>query len=310
MNIIFMGTPEFAVPSLKKIAASRHQVLCVVTPPDRPAGRGQVPQPPPVKLCAQELGFPVWQPVTLTDQSFYDRLKEKNPDLIVVVAFRILPVSIIKLPSRGCVNLHASLLPKYRGAAPLQWAIINGDTTTGLTTFFIEEKVDTGNILLQRPVDILPNETSGELALRMQVLGADLLLETIDQIESHGLSGTSQKLLPGSPAPKLEKENGQIKWHEPADKIRNLIRGLNPKPGAFTWWDHKVLKIHQADVLPVNGHQAEPGTIIKVDSRSFVVACGKNNLAITALQLEGKKKLNAEEFLRGVPLHEGQKLGV
>jgi methionyl-tRNA formyltransferase len=267
-----------------------------------------VPLPSPVKQCATACGLPVLQPVSLSNPEFLARLRELGPELIAVVAFSILPGAVIALPPRGCVNLHASLLPRYRGAAPIQWAVINGEIKTGLTTFFIEERVDTGDIILQHEVPILPDETSGELAGRMQEIGAGLLRETVDLIEQGRPAITSQRTIVGCAAPKLSTEDGRIHWEKTAPAICNLVHGLNPKPGAFTLLNGKALKIHRATVTTVGNHGAVPGTIIKANGQ-LVVACGEGALELREVQLEGKRRLSSEEFLRGITLTTGAHCG-
>jgi methionyl-tRNA formyltransferase len=308
MNLVFMGTPYFAVPSLQKLVESQHFVRGVVTQPDKPQGRGRVVSPSPVKVFAQEKGIPVQQPVDLLDPGFLKWLRPLAPDLIVVVAFRILPPEIISLPGKGCVNLHASLLPAYRGAAPIQWAIINGEKQTGLTTFLIEEKVDTGQILLQQEVDILAHETSGELAERMKYLGADLLLETINRLGQGQIKPQPQRGPAGHRAPKLTKEDGRIDWAADAGAIYNRIRGLNPAPGAYTYLNGSLLKIHRAEAVPANGAIPRAGEIVET-GQQLVVACGKDQLVLKEVQLAGKKRMGVEEFLRGIRLERGVQLG-
>ncbi len=238
-----MGTPDFAIPSLKRLIQSRHAVVGVVTIPDKPKGRGRRLSASPVKIFALEHDLKVLTPERLEDESFVDALKELSPDLIVVVAFRILPEVIFSLPPLGTINLHASLLPKYRGAAPINWAIMNGETKTGLTTFYIKKKVDTGDIILQREIEIYPEENFGQLHDRMAELGAEVLLQTVDLIEKGEAKAFRQDEALATPAPKITPEHCQIDWSREAVQIKNQIRGLAPSPGAFTQFRGKILKI-------------------------------------------------------------------
>ena len=309
-----MGTPDFAVPSLGRIAGSRHDCVCVVTRPDTPKGRGQKLSPSPVKLEAQRLNIPTMQPENLKDPHFHSALSDARPDLFVVVAFRILPLSVLMIPRLCSLNLHASILPKYRGAAPINWAIINGEKETGLTTFVIDEKVDTGDIILQEKVEIGDDETAGELYNRLKAEGADLLVETIDLLEA----GKSTRI-PQSPidsigdkagatkAPKIKKENGRIDWNKDPETIRNLIRGTNPYPGAFTTWRDKELKIHRA-AREERECKSKPGEIIVSDPKDgIVVATGGGFLRLLEVQPAGKKKMTASEFVRGYRLSQKEK---
>ena len=308
MNLVFMGTPYFAVPSLQKLAESRHQVRGVVTQPDKPRGRGQALMAPPVKVYSQENGIPVLQPENLREEGFIESLQRIGPDLIAVVAFRILPHEVFSIPPKGAVNLHASLLPAYRGAAPIQWAVINGEKKTGLTTFFIQEQVDTGNILMQKEIDILAGETSGALAERMKYQGADLLLETINRIEDKNIKAKPQKQGDVSRAPKLSKEDGLVNWQEEAESIFNRVRGLNPAPGAYTFLNGTQLKIHKAAPVRANGSASRPGEVVEARDH-LVVGCGKDNLELIEVQLAGKRPMAAVDFLRGMRLGSGVKLG-
>ncbi|RMF64259.1 MAG: methionyl-tRNA formyltransferase [Calditrichaeota bacterium] len=307
MKIVFMGTPAFAVPSLSTLHESRHQIVAVVTQPDRAAGRGLKLRASPVKLAAEQLGLPVLQPESLAAPDFVQRLQGLDADLFAVVAFRILPESIFTIPPKGTVNLHASLLPKYRGAAPINWAIINGETRTGVTTILIRKEVDAGDILLQRETEIGEDETAGELHDRLAQLGAEVLLETVEGLDAGTLTPKRQE---GevTRAPKLTRELAEIRWHQSSVEIRNLVRGLNPVPAAFTYFHGKVLKVFEAR-LADPASDAEPGEIIEVSRHSFKVATGSGALEVTQLQLEGKRKMSVEEFLRGQKVHVGQKLG-
>ena len=297
MKIVFMGTPDFAIPSLKAIYHSNHQLIGVVTTPDKERGRGQKVTFTPVKQFAVEHNIPVYQPEKLKGNSeFVEQMKSLEPDLFVVVAFRILPKEIFEIPKYGSFNLHASLLPKYRGAAPIQWALIKGETETGLTTFKLAEKVDTGNIYLQEKVPIYPEDNFGTLHDRLSELGADLVMRTIGMIESGNYHLLPQDDSLASPAPKITKEICKIDWNKSADEIHNLIRGLSPYPAAFFIYNGKVIKVYRTEIVrtlnlkPFEFHQTK---------KELIVGCEKDAIRILEIQQEGKKRMGIEEFLRG-----------
>ncbi|WP_304129918.1 methionyl-tRNA formyltransferase [Ignavibacterium album] len=297
MKIVFMGTPDFAIPSLKAVFNSKHQLLAVVTAPDKERGRGQKVTFTPVKQFAVEHNIPVYQPEKLKNNfTFIEQMKSLEPDLFVVVAFRILPKEIFEIPKYGSFNLHASLLPKYRGAAPIQWALINGETETGLTTFKLAEKVDTGNIYLQIKVPIFPEDNFGTLHDRLSELGADVVMRTIGMIESGDYKLLPQDDALASPAPKITKEICKIDWNKSADEIHNLVRGLSPYPAAFFIYKDKVIKIYKTEV--VTGMKLQPFEFHQT-KKELIVGCGKNAIRILELQQEGRKRMSAEEFLRG-----------
>ncbi|HSD63430.1 MAG TPA: methionyl-tRNA formyltransferase [Ignavibacteriaceae bacterium] len=295
MKIIFMGTPDFAVPSLKRLCESIHKVVAVVTAPDKERGRGQKVSFTPVKQFALEQSIPVLQPEKLRDESFIQPLRNYNAELFVIVAFRILPKEVFTLPPKGSFNLHGSLLPKYRGAAPIQWAIINGEKETGLTTFALAEKVDTGNIYFQEKLEIKDEDNFGTLHDRMSELGAGVVLKTVEIIESGNFILKEQDNSLASPAPKITKEIQQINWNKSADEIHNLIRGLSPYPGAFFYNNGKLIKIYSSK--PSN-LKLKPGEIKQTKTELFI-GCGQSSLRIFELQQEGKKRMTTEEFLRG-----------
>lgn len=310
MRIIFMGTPEFALSSLKAILESQHQILAVVTGPDKPKGRGRKPAPSPVKEFSLENHLQVLTPGNLKSDEFVSELKKLNPDLLVVVAFRILPEKVFTIPPLGTVNLHASLLPRYRGAAPINWAIIKGETKTGVTTFLIRKKVDTGDILLQKEVEIHPEETYGELSQRLSVAGSELLLETIDLVEKGEVKPFSQNDAQATSAPKITPEVCQIDWSKPAREIKNRIRGLSPVPGAHTLYQGKILKIFKARVAGETTYSDGFGEVISVDkNEGFNVKTSKGSLGILELQLQSKKRMKGDEFLRGYRVKVGDRLG-
>lgn len=297
MNIVFMGTPDFSIPSLKILLNSKHKILAVVTQPDKERGRGQKISFTPVKQFAVENNLPVYQPEKLKANSeFIGQMKSLNPDLFVVVAFRILPKEVFEIPKYGSFNLHGSYLPKYRGAAPIQWALINGETETGLTTFKLAVKVDTGNIYLQQKIEILPEDNFETLHDRMSELGATLVLETVDLIESGNYELKQQDDSLASPAPKITKEICLIDWNKSAQEIHNLIRGLSPHPVAYFLHNNKVIKIYKSEI--VKDLNLKPGEIHQTKTELFI-GCGKDVLKILEIQQEGKKRLKIDEFLRG-----------
>ncbi len=299
MKIVFFGTPDFAIPSLKKIHESKHTLAAVVTAPDKERGRGRKVTFTPVKEFALANEIPVLQPEKLKDESFITELKQFNADLFVVVAFRILPESVFMLPKFGSFNLHGSLLPRYRGAAPIQWALINGDDVTGVTTFFLERKVDTGNIILQRKIEILPEDDFGTLHDKMSEIGAEVVLETVNLINAGNYILKQQDTSLASKAPKITKELAKIDWNEPAEKIVNLIRGLSPFPGAYFEHEGKIYKIYKAELSSLRLNPAE----IKESKREIVIGAGDNkSVQILNIKPEGRKQMTADEFLRGYSL--------
>jgi methionyl-tRNA formyltransferase len=299
MKIIFMGTPDFAIPSLLAILNSKHNLAAIVTTPDKERGRGQKITYTPVKEFAIKNNIPVLQPENLKDEKFFDKLKEINADIFVVVAFRILPQEVYSLPKKGAFNLHGSLLPKYRGAAPIQWAIINGEKETGLTTFFLKEKVDTGNVILQEKLKISEDDNFGTLHDKMSDLGASVVLKTLDLIDSNTFEVKEQNNLLACPAPKITKEVCQIDWNKPAEQIHNLVRGLSPYPGAFFLNDGKQIKVFKSSVN--KDVKLKPASICQSKSIA-IVGCGENSLNLLELQPEGRKRMSVEEFLRGYKL--------
>ena len=291
-----MGTPDFAVPSLKKLFESNHKIAAVVTAPDKARGRGKKVSVTPVKEFALKNNIPILQPEKLKDEKFIEALKNFPADLFVIVAFRILPEEVFSLPGFGSFNLHASLLPKYRGAAPIQWAIIKGETETGVTTFKLAGKVDTGNVYIQRKINITPEDDFGSLHDKLSLLGADVVLQTVELIESE-----SYKLLPqddslATPAPKINKETGRINWQTPAVEILNLVRGLSPSPAAFFIFDEKPFKIYKASVN--KNVNLKPGEI-KQNIGELIIGCGEDALSILEIQQEGRKRMDTASFLRG-----------
>ncbi len=300
-----MGTPRFAVPSLRALVSAGHDVVAVVTQPDKPKGRGRRTAPPPVKCEAVSHGIQVLQPAKIRTDEFALCLEGLEPEVVCVVAYgKILPKRVLDIPPRGCINVHASLLPKYRGAAPVNWAIIRGERTTGVTTMLMDEGMDTGDILLQRQVAI-EDDDAETLAERLSHVGAELLVETLEALERGALTPRPQDDSAATYAPMLKKEMGLIDWSRDAEEIRNLVRGLRPWPGAYTQWGEKTLKVIRAVVAQGEGR---PGEVIEA-STSLVVAAGRGALRIEELQLEGSKRMGAADFLRGHRIETGTVLG-
>ena len=292
-----MGTPDFSIPSLKNLIESKHNVLAVVTAPDKQRGRGQKITFTPVKEFAINNNLPVLQPERLkNNQAFVEELKKFDAELYVVVAFRILPPEVFEIPKYGSFNLHASFLPKYRGAAPIQWALINGETETGLTTFKLAEKVDTGNVYLQRKYEIRPEDNFESLHDRLSLEGAKIVLETVELIESGNFELKEQDDLLATPAPKITKADARIDWNKPALQIHNLVRGLSPIPGAFFEFSDKLIKIYKTEI--VERDDLKPFEFDQT-KKELIVGCGEKALRILELQQEGKKRMGIEEFLRG-----------
>ena len=304
-NIIFMGTPEFAVPTLKAIHASNHHLSLVVTQPDRPKGRGRKVIPPPVKQAAIDLGYPVLQPASVKKKEFVEVVTRDKPDFLVVVAYgRILPKTILQLPKLGTINLHASLLPKYRGPAPIQWAIINGETVTGVTAMLMDEGLDTGDILLAVEEKISPADTSATLHDRLAELGANLLVDTLNRYSKGQIRPVQQDHNQASQAPLLKKSDGHIAWDAPAEKISAFIHGMTPWPGAFTFHEGKRFKIFNAKSVKADVSQA-PGTVIKGFADELRVATAKGVLSVLEIQGASGKRLMIADFLRGYRMPPG-----
>jgi len=304
---IFMGTPGFACPTLQRLIEREENLVAVVTQPDRPKGRGQKLMPPPVKELAEKNGIPVYQPLKVRDPAFVDIIRELKPDLIVVVAFgQILPKALLEVPTHGCINVHASLLPRYRGAAPLNWCIINGETETGVTTMLMDVGLDTGDMLLARKTPLDENEDIVSLHDRMAAMGADLLAETLDRLAAGDLSPQPQNDADSCYAPMLKKEDGIINWHTDARTIHNRVLGLAVWPVASTTVDGQALKIYRTRVGDGSG---VPGTVLQAAKGSFEVACQSGSLFLQELQLAGKKRLDCASFLAGYPVSVGTLLG-
>jgi methionyl-tRNA formyltransferase len=299
MKIVFMGTPEFAVSSLDILVQNGYEIVGVITVPDKPAGRGHKLQQSAVKKYALEHNLPVLQPEKLKDPVFIEQLQALNADLQVVVAFRMLPAVVFQMPRYGTFNLHASLLPQYRGAAPINWAVINGDTESGVTTFFIEQQIDTGNIIFQEKTPIAPNQTAGELHDVLMDIGAKWVLKTVQAIEAGNCTTQPQPNLPElRPAPKIFTETCRINWQQPTAQVYNFVRGLSPYPAAFTTLHDKILKIYQAKPI-IEMYNQTAGTFVTDQKTYLHIATADGWIEVLELQMEGKKRMGVQEFLRG-----------
>lgn len=299
LRIIFMGTPEFAVPGLQILVENGYQVVAVVTAPDKPKGRGQKVIPSPVKEYALSQGIPVLQPTNLKYPEFLEELSSYHANLQIVIAFRMLPEAVWNMPAIGTFNLHASLLPQYRGAAPINWAIIKGEKETGLTTFFLKHEIDTGNILFQEKEPIHPEDTAGSLYERLMHKGARLVLKTVQAIEAQNYQQQPQADAAATHAPKIFKETCQIDWHKPAESIRHFVRGLSPYPAAWTELKGQHCKIYQVTLKGEAAPEKEPGELV-TDNKNFIAIKAADQLVyIEELQLQGKKRMSAKDFLRG-----------
>jgi len=310
MKIVFMGTPDFAVLALEAIVEAGHEVTCVVTQPDKPKGRGKEMQYTPVKECALKYGIPVFQPVKIKQPEEIAILREYEADIYVVAAFgQILSQEILDIPKFGCVNIHASLLPKYRGAAPIQWAILDGETQTGVTIMQMNAGLDTGDMLTKVVVPITQEDTGESLHDKLSAAGAKLIVETLPLIERGEIIPEKQDDSKSCYARMLNKAMGKIDWSRPAVEIERLVRGLNSWPSAFTSFRGKNLKIWEAKVAEIKGTEAKPGCVTEVDRESFTVQTGEGGLRIFSVQIEGKKRMTVRDFLLGYKVEPGERLG-
>ncbi len=311
MKIVFCGTSDFGVPALENLLRSSHTVLTVVTQPDRPQGRGRKLSPSPIKSLALTSRIPVFQPEKINDRASLEVIQSLYPEVIVVVAYgQILSPSILAIPPRGCVNVHASLLPRYRGAAPIPWALLNGETRTGVTTMLMDSGMDTGPILLTGSTPIHDDDTSGSLHDRLSRMGADLLLPTLAGLESGQIAPRAQDPAQATYAPKIPKESARIRWDQEAIVLFNMLRAFDPWPGAFTLWQGPTLKLFRPR-FPDGGDtlQEEPGTVTKVGSAELHIVTKRGLLAVRELQLMNRPRMGVAEFLRGHPLRAGMRLG-
>ncbi len=306
--IVFMGTPQIAAATLEQLLRGPDPVAGIVTQPDRPAGRGQKSVPSPVLQVAESHAIPLVAPEKIRDPDLLHALRNWNPEIIVVVAYgRILPRAILELAPRGCVNVHYSLLPKYRGAAPAAWTIINGETEAGVTTMMLVEKMDAGPIYLQEAMGVAPDETAGSLQAKLTPIGARLLLETLRQLKAGSLRPREQVESQATLAPLLKKADGLIDWDQPAPAIERRVRGLDPWPGAYTHTGGKLLKVHRAKIIPAD-KAASPGEVVRADAGGFWVATGSGIIELEQVQLENKKRLPGVEFIKGARIKTGDRL--
>lgn len=305
MRVVFMGTPDFSVGTLEAIVEAGHEVVGVVTQPDKPKGRGKNMQFTPVKEKALEYNLPVYQPLRAREESFIEQLRGMQPDVIIVVAFgQILPKAILEMPKYGCINVHASLLPKYRGAAPIQWAVIDGEKESGVTTMQMNEGIDTGDILKKKVITLDEKETGGSLFDKLADAGAKLLIDTLEEVEKGTITRTKQNDAEATHAKMLDKTLGEIDFTKSAEEIERLIRGLNPWPSAYTGLGGKTLKIWDANVVDKEV-EGQPGEIVEITKENIYVKTGKGLLELEEVQLEGKKRMGADAFLRGNQIEVG-----
>lgn len=318
MRVIFMGTPDFSVGTLEALIAAGHEVVLAVTQPDKPKGRSREMQFTPVKECAVSHGIPVYQPRRVREAECIEELRKYEADVCVVVAFgQILTKEILEMTPYGCINVHASLLPKYRGAAPIQWAVINGEKVSGVTTMQMDEGIDTGDMLEKIEVVLAEKETGGSLFDKLAQKGAELCVHTLAALEEGKIKPEKQGESPTAYARMMDKKLGEIDWTRPAVEIERLIRGLNPWPSAYTTWNGKTMKIWEADVVNdgadahsgANASSKSTGTVVKVTKKAFTVQTGEGLLEIKSLQIPGKKRMEADAFLRGYQVKEGESLG-
>lgn len=312
MKLLFLGTSEFAVPSLESLIGSPHEILAVITQPDRPKGRGRKLVPSAIKSLALDKNIPLFQPEKIRDPSSLNALRSFQPELIVVVAYgQILPPTVLSIPPRGCVNVHASLLPKYRGAAPINWAILNGETRTGVTTMYMDAGMDTGPILLSAETSIEIEDTTGTLHDRLSRMGAHLLLETLDGLEKDLIIPRPQAHSLATYASKINKDTAHINWNTPARQLSNFLRAFDPWPGAFTYWDGRLLKLFRPRFVeePEENPLETPGTIVRADADELCIATSPGYLRVRELQMENRPRMSVSEFLQGHPLKTGVRLG-
>ncbi len=309
MRIIFMGNPDFAVPSLQYISKSSHKIIAVVSNPPKRIGRGNKIKETAVGINAKAMEIPLLQPLKLNDKQLLQYLSWMKPDILVVVAYKILPDRFLTLSKYGAINLHPSQLPKYRGAAPIQWALINGDLQTAVTTISLSKHVDSGEILLQETVDIKDEDNYGTLASRLSEIGADLVVKTLNEIEAGNLQGTHQDESKVTLAPKIKSDNYKIDWTKTSEQVYNLIRAFSPSPGAFTTFNSKRIKVYSSSILDDSSNNINCGEIVFCKRNQLAVQTGTGLLEIGEVQIEGKKRMKIEEFLRGTKLQTKMMLG-
>lgn len=310
MRIIFMGNPGFAVPSLQRISDSPHEIITVVSNPPKRIGRGKRIQETAIGITARSMEIPLLQPARLNDRSFLQYIWAMRPDIFVVVAYKILPDKLLSIPRYGSINLHPSMLPNYRGAAPIQWALINGDSQTAVTTISLSKQIDSGAILLQKVVDISNDDNYGSLADRLSKIGSEIVVETLNGIEAGTLKGTAQDESEVTLAPKIKSYDCKIDWKKSAKQIHNIIRAFSPSPGAFTTFNGKRLKIYSSSILDDSSENGKSGEIVICRKDQLVIQTGNGLIEIGDVQLEGKKRIKIEEFLRGTKLQSQMMFGV
>lgn len=309
LRIIFMGTPDFAASALEALLGGTDSVVAVVTQPDRPKGRGKKLTPPPVKVLAQKAGIPVLQPTKIKTDEFRQQLLAYLPDVIVVAAYgRILPAQLLELAPHGCINIHGSLLPAHRGAAPIQWAVINGDPEAGITIMQMDEGMDTGDMLLKASVPVEKHDTAGSLFTKLAALGGTTIIEALELLKQGKLNPEKQDESLATAAPMLKKEDGLIDWSKSAEKIHCQIRGLDPWPSAYCFFNGKRMRLFCPEVIH-RDHSEKPGTILKADKRGVLIATGEDCLLVEEVQPEGKKRMRVESYLCGADLPAGSFLG-
>lgn len=310
LRIVFMGTPEFAVPSLEMLLKEGYEVVAVVTQPDKPKGRGNKMCCPPVKEYAIEHGIDVLQPDKIKTAEFTEKIKELNPDLLVTAAYgKIISKSVLDIPRYGCINVHGSLLPKYRGAAPLQWSIIEGEKVTGITTMFTDVGMDTGDIIIKGELEITEDMTAGELHDKLSVLGAQVLKETLQKLKDGSFTRTPQADSEATYASMMTKETGCIDWTKSSKEVHNLVRGTNPWPGAYTYYCDEKMKVWMTSVISEDKHNLKAGTICKSGKDGIIVACGTGKLMIKEVQFESCRRMCVEDYICGHKMDEGEILG-
>lgn len=311
MRVVFMGTSSFAVPSLEALVSAGHEVVAVITQPDRPSGRGRQMHQSPVKQVAERLSLPVFQPEKIREANSVEKVRSYGPlDAIVVASFgQIIPQSILDIPKYGSINVHASLLPKYRGAAPIHYSIMQGDKVTGVTTMMMDAGLDTGDMLLKRETEIEPQETTGELEPRLAQIGAELLIETLDRLERGDIERIPQDNSQATVARSIKREQGIIDWNKPAFEIVNLVRAFSPRPGAFTSLEGTQIRVNIAETGPETGGKST-GEVVEVSKDSILVAAGEGSVLLIEIQPENRRRMNAGEFARGARLSAGAKFGI
>jgi methionyl-tRNA formyltransferase len=311
VKIVFMGTPDFAVPSLEMLIKEGYDVIAVVTQPDKPKGRGNKMSAPPVKEFAAEHGITVLQPAKIKTPEFIQEIRDLGPDLLITAAYgKIISKELLDVPTLGCINVHGSLLPAYRGAAPIQWSVINGEKVTGITTMFTDVGVDTGDMLLKRELEIGPDTTAGELHDKMAILGAEVLKDTLIELKNGVLKRQPQDDSLSSHVPMITKEIGLIDWSKSAQQVHNLVRGTNPWPGAYTFLNESKMKVWKTSIAVCNNQTHSVGEIVQVNDEGILVKCSDGYIMIQELQFDSSKRMKVSDYIRGHKIDTGEKLGI